>query len=133
MKKPVIFLLVLLVTLFVAIAPALAQDEEEPDLVELLVVNETDGEVILSLAGEGKVYYLAVADGTTRSFTVERMAYDMQVSACGTQAAGTADLNTQLRLRFLPCWGSLTNFGEPTREIVNLLAPPPQLWRFQYK
>jgi hypothetical protein len=131
MKKPIIFLLVLLVTLFVAVAPVLAQDES--DLVELLVVNDTDGEVWLSLSGEGVGYYLVVADETTRSFTVERGAYDMRSGACGTQVDGTFDLSTQIRLRYLPCWGSLTNFGEPTKEIVNLLAPPPQMWRFQFK
>jgi hypothetical protein len=131
MKKPVIFLLVLLVTLFIAIVPALAQDES--DLVELLIVNDTDGEVWVSLSGEGVNYYLVVADETTRAFTVERGAYDMRSGACGMQVDGTFDLSTQIRLRYLPCWGSLTNFGEPTKEIANLLAPPPQMWRFQFK
>jgi hypothetical protein len=130
MKKPVILILVLLVTLFVAVAPALAQDE--PDLVRFVVDNQTDGEVIISLAGQGVTYYLAVADGTTRTFTVERGMYDMHSSACATPVQGTLDASTQVRLRFLPCWGSLSNFGEPTREVVNLLAPPPQLWRFQF-
>ena len=130
MKKPMILILVLLVTLFVVVAPALAQNE--PDLVRLVVANETDGEIWISLAGEGTTHYLAIADGTTRSFTVDRGMYDMQSSVCGMQVKGTIDLSTQVRLRFLPCWGSLSNFGEPTREVVNLLSPPPQLWRFQF-
>jgi hypothetical protein len=130
MKKPMIFILVLLVALFVTLAPALAA---EPDLVRLVVNNQTDGEVQISLSGEGGTYYLAVADGTTRTFTVERGMYDMRSSVCGQQVEGTFDLNTQVRVRYLPCWGSLTNFGEPTQEVVNLLAPPPQLWRFQFK
>jgi hypothetical protein len=131
MKKLMILTLVLLVTLFVAIAPALAQDET--DLVELRIVNDTDGEVWISLAGEGVGYYLVVADGTSRSFTVERGAYDMRSGACGMVVDGTFDLSTQVRVRFLPCWGSLSNFGEPTKEVVNLLSPPPQLWRFQFR
>jgi len=130
MKKPVILILVLLVALFVSIAPALAA---EPDLVRLVVNNETDGEVQISLSGEGGTYFLAVADGTTRTFTVERAMYDMRSSVCGKQVEGTLDLNTQVHLRYLPCWGSLSNYGEPTQEVVNLLSPPPQLWRFQFK
>jgi len=130
MKKPVILILVLLVALFVSIAPALAA---EPDLVKLWVVNDTNSPLWISLSGTGGNYYLAVADGTTRTFTVERGTYDMRSSACGTQVEGTFDLSTQVHLRYLPCWGSLTNFGEPTQEVVNQLAPPPQLWRFQFK
>jgi hypothetical protein len=130
MKKPMILILVLLVALFVTLAPALAA---EPDLVKLWVVNDTDGEVQISLSGEGGTYYLAVANGTTRTFTVERGTYDMRSSVCGMQVEGTFDLSTQVHLRYLPCWGSLTNHGEPTNEIVNMLAPPPQLWRFQFK
>ena len=131
MKKPMILLLALLVALFVAVAPALAQ--EEPDLVKLWVVNDTDSPLWISLSGTGANYYLTVADGTTRTFTVERMMYDMRSSACGQQVNGTLDMSTQVHVRYLPCWGSLTNFGEPTKEVVNLLAPPPQLWKFQFR
>jgi hypothetical protein len=130
MKKPMILILVLLVVLFVTVAPALAA---EPDLVRLVVKNDTDSPLWISLSGTGGTYYLPVADGTTRTFTVERGMYDMRSSVCGKQVEGTFDLNTQVHVRYLPCWGSLTNFGEPTQEVVNLLAPPPQLWRFQFK
>ena len=67
------------------------------------------------------------------SILLERGMYDMRSSACGVQVEGTLNLNTQVRVRFLPCWGSLTNFGEPTKEVVNLLSTPPQMWRFQFR
>ena len=68
MKKNMMFMLVLLITLFVAVAPALAQDE--PDLVKLWVVNDTDSPIWISLSGAGANYYLPAADGTTAVYTV---------------------------------------------------------------
>jgi len=83
-------------------------------------INRTDQNVALSLIGESGAFYLPVAPGTSRVFTLEREVYEHTTFACGKSQTGTVDLATQLRLAFPSCFGDLPNAGEPTLEKVKL-------------
>ena len=131
MKKTILVLAATLVLLAVAFLPALAAEEDGPDLVRLTMINDTDGTVTLTLAN-GFVYYLAAPAGGTVVYTVERGVYDRMTMACGLTASGTLDLSGQLKLRFVPCYSEAPNEGEPGQEKVSLHdSPTGIMWRYQ--
>ncbi|MEJ2263879.1 MAG: hypothetical protein P8X95_10570 [Anaerolineales bacterium] len=88
-------------------------------LARLTIINRTDQNVALSLIGSSGTFYLPVAPGTTRVFTLEREVYKHTTFACGKSETGTVDMSTQLRLVFPSCYGD-TNNGAPTLEKVKL-------------
>jgi hypothetical protein len=88
-------------------------------LTRLEIINRTDQNVAISVIGESGAFYLPVAPGTTRVFTLEREVYQHTTFACGTSQTGSVDLATQLRLVFPTCYGE-RNQGAPTLEKVQL-------------
>jgi hypothetical protein len=129
MKKAV-FLVIALVVVIAILAAA------NPFPSTLKVINQTDGNVIISMAYPYS--FLVVKPGTTKSFTIERDKYDALVTACGKTKSGTMDLNHNLKLNFTPCaaWGNKSTpkyLGEPTMEKPNWNRSPGVAdFRFQY-
>ena len=120
-KKLLIFAgLVLLVILSVATIIAVAKT----DLARLEIVNKTDLPVSISLVHETAFYYLTVAAGETKIFTVERLVYDQTIWACDKTESGTVDLETYLKLIFTQCDGEAPNKGERSMEKVHIDDAP---------
>jgi hypothetical protein len=120
-KKFLIFAgLVLLVILSVATIIAVAKT----DLARLEIINKTDQPVSISLVDETAFYYLTVAAGETKIFTVERLVYDHTIWSCGKTDSGTADLETYLKLVFTQCDGNAPNKGERSMEKVHIDDAP---------
>ena len=115
-KTSVLIAIAALVLALILVTVVSAQSK----LVRLEIINRTDQNVALSLIGESGAFYLPVAPGTSRVFTLEREVYEQTTFACGKSQTGTVDLATQLRLVFPSCFGDLPNSGEPTLEKVKL-------------
>jgi len=102
----------------------------------LTVVNQTDGNVIISL--EYPYSFLVVKPDSTHQFTIARDTYVSIVTACGETTTGTINLNHNLKLNFTPCaaWGNTSApkyLGEPTMEKPNWNRKPGvDDWRFEY-
>lgn len=117
MKKiPVLIIILVLVGALILVGVVSAKTK----LTRLEIINRTDQNVAISLFGESGSFYLPVAPGTTRVFTVEREVYDQTTFSCGKSESGTVDMSTQLRLVFPTCYGDLPNPGAPTLEKVKL-------------
>jgi len=129
-KKLLIFAgLVLLVILSVATIIAVAKT----DLARFEVINKTDMPVSISLLNENTFYYLTVAPGTTKIFTVERLVYDHTIWSCDMTDSGTLDIETYMKLTFTKCDGNAPNKGERGMEKVHIDdAPYGVNNRFEY-
>jgi hypothetical protein len=117
MKRTRIIILVIALVAALIIVTAVSARSK---LVRLTIINRTDQNVALSLIGPSETFYLPVAPGTTRVFTLEREVYKHTTFACGKSETGTVDMATQLRLVFPSCYGDLPNNGAPTLEKVKL-------------
>jgi hypothetical protein len=129
-KKLLIFaLFVLLVVLSVGTIMAVAKTK----LAEFEVINKSGQPVSISLINESAFYYLTVASGETKVFTVERLVYDQTIWSCGLTDTGTVNLETYLKLTFTSCYGDAPNQGEPGMEKVHLDDSPFGVnYRFEY-
>jgi hypothetical protein len=129
-KKLLIFAgIVLLVILSVATIIAVAKT----DLARFEVINKTDQPVSISLVHDEAFYYLTVAAGDTKIFTVERLVYDQTIWSCGLTDSGTLDIETYLKLTFTRCDGDAPNKGERGMEKVHIDdAPYGVNMRFEY-
>jgi hypothetical protein len=116
MKKTRVFILVIALVAALIVVTAVAAASK---LTRLTIVNRTDQNVALSLIGSKGTFYLPVAPGTTRVFTLDREVYKHTTFACGKSETGTVDMSTQLRLVFPSCYGESNN-GAPTLEKVKL-------------
>lgn len=129
MKKAVIALISLVVLIAILAAA-------NPFPATLKVINQTDGNVIISMAYPYS--FLVVKPGATVKFTIARGKYDALVTACGKTKSGTMNLNHNLKLNFTPCaaWGNKyapRYLGEPTQEKPNWNRSPGVAdFRFQY-
>lgn len=120
-KKLLIFaILVMLIVLSVATIITVAKT----DLARLEVQNKTDKPVSISLTNEFTFYYLTVAAGETKFFTVERLVYDQTIWACDKSESGTVNLEVYLKLTFTQCAGNAPNQGERTMEKVHIDDTP---------
>ncbi len=120
-KKLLIFaILVMLIVLSVATIITVAKT----DLARLEVQNKTDKPVSISLTNEFTFYYLTVAAGETKVFTVERLVYDQTIWACDKSESGTVNLEVYLKLTFTQCAGNAPNQGERTMEKVHIDDTP---------
>jgi hypothetical protein len=130
-KKLMIFaMFVILIVLSVATIIAVAKT----DLARFEVLNKTDQPVSISLLNENTFYYLTVAAGETKVFTVERLVYDQTIWSCGLSDSGTLDLETFMKLTFTSCAGKAPNNGEPGMEKVHIDdAPDGVSNRFEYE
>ncbi|HZD56518.1 MAG TPA: hypothetical protein VE136_07340 [Anaerolineales bacterium] len=117
MKKTRVFILVTALIAALIIVTAVSAATK---LARLTIINRTDQNVALSLIGSKGTFYLPVAPGTTRVFTLDREVYKHTTFACGKSETGTVDMSTQLRLVFPSCFGNLPNNGAPTLEKVQL-------------
>ena len=129
-KKLLIFtIFVTLIVLSVATIIAVAKT----DLARFEVLNKTDQPVSISLLNENTFYYLTVAAGETKVFTVKRLVYDHTVWSCGLSDSGTLDLKTYMKLTFTSCAGKAPNSGERGMEKVHIDdAPYGVVNRFDY-
>lgn len=116
MKKIYALIIVLAIAVTLIVATVVSAKTR---LARLEIINRTDQNVALSVIGESGAFYLPVAPGTTRVFTLEREVYQHTTFACGTSQTGSVDLATQLRLVFPTCFGEV-NQGAPTLEKVQL-------------
>jgi hypothetical protein len=116
MKKIYVLIVVLAIAVTLLIATVVSAKTQ---LTRLEIINRTDQNVAISVIGESGAFYLPVAPGTTRVFTLEREVYQHTTFACGTSQTGSVDLATQLRLVFPTCYGE-RNQGAPTLEKVQL-------------
>ena len=120
-KKLLIFVIfVMLIVLSVATMITVAKT----DLARLEVQNKTDKPVSISLTNEFTFYYLTVAAGETKFFTVERLVYDQTIWACDKSESGTVNLEVFLKLTFTQCAGNAPNQGERTMEKVHIDDTP---------
>jgi hypothetical protein len=117
MKKTRIIILVIALVAALIIVTAVSAASK---LTRLTIINRTDQNVALSLVGSSGTFYLPVAPGTTRVFTLDREVYKHTTFACGKSETGTVDMSTQLRLVFPSCYGNVSNNGAPTLEKVKL-------------
>ena len=129
-KKLLIFaMFVMLIVLSVATIIAVAKT----DLARFEVLNKTDQPVSISLLNENTFYYLTVAAGETKVFTVERLVYDQTIWSCGLSDSGTLDLTTYMKLTFTRCDRVAPNSGERGMEKVHIDdAPYGVVNRFEY-
>ena len=101
-------------------------------LVRLEVINKTDEPVYLSLVGT-RHYYLTVAKGTTKTFTVEREIYKHTTYSCSKSQSGTVDITTQLRMVFTSCYQTAPNWGAPSQEKIHITDSPDGIyWYYQH-
>ena len=130
-KKLMIFaIFVMLIVLSVATIIAVAKT----DLARFEVQNKTDLPVSISLTNEFTFYYLTVAAGETKVFTVERLVYDQTIWACDKSESGTVNLETFLKLTFTQCAGKAPNQGERSLEKVHIDDTPDGVnHHFQYE
>lgn len=134
MKTKRFLVSLLLVLMAVLLLTTAAAAQEEVDRVRLTVDNRTDQPVALSLTGPEARYYLVVAAGSERVFTVVRDEYTHITLACGQTASGTVDISRQLFLNFTSCDVEPANQGEPGMEKIFLTeSPTKQNWQFQYE
>lgn len=102
----------------------------------LVVRNQTDGDVIISL--DYPYSWLVVASGTESEFHIEKDVYNAIVTACGETSSGVMNLEGNLKLNFTRCelWhdtDSKKYLGAPTLEKPNWnKSPGTAEWRFQY-
>ncbi|MCK5315741.1 MAG: hypothetical protein KAJ53_11485 [Anaerolineales bacterium] len=131
MKKTVVLAMMLLAILFVGVVPALAAEDDAPDLARLTVINKTDGKVFLQLNGTN-AHFLTIGAGSTAEFTVEKEEFVRQTWACGAYAKGLLDMSSQVKLVFTPCGIDAPNAGEPTQEKIDMAdSPGGMYWRYQ--
>ncbi len=131
MNKKILILagLALLVILSVATVIAVAKT----DLARFEVINKSGSPVSISLVTEEAFYYLTVADGDTKVFTVERLVYDFTLWSCDLTSTGTLDLETYTKLTFTTCGGKAPNKGERSMEKVHIDDAPYGVdMHFQY-
>jgi len=120
-KKLMIFaMFVILIVLSIATIIAVAKT----DLARFEVLNKTDQPVSISLLNENTFYYLTVAAGETKVFTVERLVYDQTIWSCGFTDSGTLDIETYMKLTFTHCDGKAPNKGERGMEKVHIDDAP---------
>ena len=120
-KKLLIFaIFVTLIVLSVATIIAVAKT----DLAKFEVLNKTDQPVSISLLNENTFYYLTVAAGETKVFTVKRLVYDQTIWSCGLSDSGTLDLETYMKLTFTRCDREAPNKGEYGMEKVHIDDAP---------
>ena len=129
-KKLMIFaMFVILIVLSVATIIAVAKT----DLARFEVLNKTDQPVSISLLNENTFYYLTVAAGETKVFTVERLVYDHTIWSCDKTDSGTLDIKTYMKLTFTRCDREAPNKGERGMEKVHIDdAPYGVANRFEY-
>ena len=131
MKKTIVLVMMLLAILFVGVVPALAAEDDAPDLARLTVINKTDGKVFLQLNGTN-AFFLTIGAGSTGEFTLEKEEFVRQTWACGAYAKGLLDMSSQVKLVFTRCGYDAPNAGEPTQEKISLYDSPGGLyWRYQ--
>lgn len=130
-KKLLIFVIfVMLIVLSVATIITVAKT----DLARLEVQNKTGQPVSISLKNDNTFYYLTVAAGETKIFTVERLVYDQTIWACDKSESGTVNLEVYLKLTFTQCAGNAPNQGERTMEKVHIDDTPDGIsHHFQYE
>ncbi len=129
MKKTNILIVILALLVALILVTAVSAKSK---LTRLEIINRTDQNVAISLVGESGTFYLPVAPGTTRVFTLDREVYKQTTFSCGKSQGGTVDLSTQLRLVFPTCYGDLPNSGAPTLEKVKLNGEKRgDLYRYQ--
>ena len=120
-KKLLIFALFLLLIVFsVATIIAVAKT----DLARFEIINKSDMPVSISLVNDEAFYYLTVAGGETKIFTVERLVYDFTLWSCDTSDSGSLNLETYMKLTFTSCDGNAPNNGEPGMEKVHIDDAP---------
>ncbi len=131
MKKNLIFaiVLVLLIALSVATVAGIAREE----LARLTITNNSDLPVMMSLTNGNTFYYVTVAPGATKLFTVQRLLYERTTWACDKSDTGTLNMKTGVRLVFTQCWGTPATQGEPTiLERVHIPDyPHSDAWRYK--
>ena len=131
MKKKFIFAVVtvLLIALFVATIAVIARTE----LARLEITNKSHLPVSMSLTNEKAFYYVTVAPGSSKTFTVERLLYDRTTWACDKSDSGSLNMKTRVRLVFTQCWGKPPTQGEPTiLERVHIPDYPfSDAWRYK--
>lgn len=132
--KKVLLLVVLASILLMAAAPAGFNP-----LVRLQVLNKTDQDVHLQLAAGKLNYYLSVASGTSKTFTIERdVTYKTTIWACGLKASGYLFYaGIQHRFVFPSCYNMPYDFvnghyifGEPSMPKLFLINY--DTFHFQY-
>ncbi|UCE00316.1 MAG: hypothetical protein JSV42_06210 [Chloroflexota bacterium] len=129
-KLLVIAILMLLVIMSVFTVIAVAKTE----LARFEVINKTDEPVAISLTNENTFYYLTVAAGETKVFTVERLVYNHTIWSCGLSDSGSLDLETYMKLTFTQCNREAPNKGERGMEKVHIDdAPYGVNNRFEYE
>ena len=131
MNRKLLFfaMFVLLIVLSVLTIIAVAKT----DLAQFEVINKSGQPVSISLLNDNTFYYLTVAAGETKIFTVERLVYDHTVWSCDLSESGTLDLETYMKLTFTHCGGTAPNSGEPGMEKVHIDdAPSGVSNRFKY-
>lgn len=128
-KLLVIAILMLLVIMSVFTVIAVAKTE----LARFEVINKTDEPVAISLTNENTFYYLTVAAGETKVFTVERLVYNHTIWSCGLSDSGSLDLETYMKLTFTQCNREAPNKGERGMEKVHIDDAPYGVdMRFEY-
>ena len=112
-KRSIIVFACMLVIIFTSAAIPLpnasnnATSAGKSDVVGLKVVNNSSGYVYLWLNGP-TFYYFAVKPEETKTFTVMRDEYSLDVSYCGARSSSIADLTVQTALIMPVCGGRAT-------------------------
>ncbi len=124
MKKK--FILILALALLAALAISVISASAADDLVGLTIKNKTDKVVWVSLlSSDGQsVFWLEVAAGEERDFTVPRDVYSHTTVACGDTATGTVDVTHLTTLIFTQCGGKPPNPGERSIEKIHIEDSP---------
>jgi hypothetical protein len=86
-------------------------------------------------SGLTRFWGLTVGPDSEQTFTVERGVYFHRTTACGETRDGVIDLNSQMRLVFVPCDTVPENEGAPSMEKVSLSEDSPSgvNWRYQFQ
>ena len=122
MNKKLLFFVIFVMLIVLSVATIITV--AKTDLARLEIQNKTDQPVSISLTNEFTFYYLTVAAGETKVFTVERLIYDQTIWACDKSESGTVSLETYLKLTFTQCAGEAPNQGERTLEKVHIDDTP---------
>ncbi|MGW8226144.1 MAG: hypothetical protein ACWGOY_10435 [Anaerolineales bacterium] len=124
MKKK--FILILALALLAALAISVISASAADDLVGLTIKNKTDKVVWVSLlSSDGQsVFWLEVAAGEEKDFTVPRDVYSHTTVACGDTATGTVDVTHLTTLIFTQCGGKPPNPGERSIEKIHIEDSP---------
>jgi len=130
-----------ILVIFLCLSPIFASgalaraNTPENNLFPVVLRNRTAGQVDIALirADGPEIYWLSIAPGTERRFTVQGGSYTHITYACSKIATGTLEVTRGLRLIFTHCPGIAPNAGDPTIEKIHLSdSPSGKYWSYHY-